>query len=135
MVDFLASKDLKLRLEFDNDWQTKRYFVIRTLFASIKSQIEYNPSTITVKLRNDVVLKPKVFTCSYTLWDLNYLRSAQSLQGSVPVEMNSCYLLFFDHEQLSNDEEAEMNMNEAITSNGASIGIPLIHFRKNIGLK
>ncbi len=135
IVDFLTSEDLAIRLEFDNDDRTQHFFGIRTSFVPISAQYEFNPSTITVKLKNGEVLKPRAFTCAYTIWDLNYLRTTQSLQGSLPVKLNTCYLLFFDHEQLSFTDDADMSINDAITSNGVSLGIPLIHFRANPDLK
>lgn len=130
VVDFLTSKDMTIRIECDNDWKTKKYFIIRTFFDSISKQVEYNPSTVTVKFKNGTVLKPKAFTCSFTEWDLNYLRSQPSLQEQVSVSKDSCYLLFFDHPALAKGEEIEMNMNNALSSNGKSLDIPLVYFKK-----
>ena len=98
------------------------------------ANVVYIPSYLTVKLGHGEVLKPKVFTCSYTIWDLDYLRTMPSLLGKVPVN-NSCYLLFFDHSPPAKNDEAEMNLNVALSSIGKRMDIPLIYFRKNVGLK
>lgn len=131
MVDFLKGKDVTFRVEFDRD-NEKQFFIVQTMFTSVSNEFEFNPSNITIMLKNEETLRPKVFTCSHTIWDLHYLRSNSPLQGPVSIKELDCFLLFFDHPAPEVGEELMMNINEALTENGRSIGIPLIHFRKNI---
>jgi hypothetical protein len=131
LVDFLTGKNMTIRVELDNDRQTKHFFIIRTEFTSLKYQAQYTPSNIKVKLKNGETLKPKVFTCYYTISDLEYLRARPSLEGSFPLNKLDCYLLFFDHPALGAGDEAIMDMNEAFTVSGKKLDVPLVRFLKD----
>ena len=135
MVDFLTRKNMAIRIEFDNDPQTKQFFMIRTEFITVRDQSRYNVSNITLLLNKRDTLKPKVFTCYYTIWDLQYLRERPSMDGPLPIQKQDCYLLFFDHAALSANDEAILNLNDAITEKGLHIDVPLIHFKQNPGMQ
>lgn len=142
LVDFLVGADMTMRIEFDNDPQTKQFMMVRTDFSAIKKEITYAPSAVTLALADGSLLKPKVFSCYYTIWDVASLRARPSLEGTflLPKQdsllffydrtKQDCYLLFFDHPAFSNGEEAVMDLNNAFTIDGKKIGMPLIHFKK-----
>jgi hypothetical protein len=134
MIDILKGKDVAFRVEFDrgNDGE---FFIIQTIFTSVNNQFEFNPSNVMVKFKNEEILKPKGFTCSRTIWDLQYLRSNTSLRGPIPIKEGDCFVLFFDRPipQVQVEEELVMNLGEALLENDRSIGVPLIHFRKSVG--
>jgi len=130
MVDFLTGQDIALEVIFDEN-KKQQFFIIRTTFTSVNIQFQFNTSNVVVTTENRERLKPKGFTCSYTIANLRYLRSKPFLQGEIPVKPGDCYLLFFDHPAPPKDEELTMDMNEALTANGKPIGMPLIRFRKN----
>jgi hypothetical protein len=132
LVDFLAGKNMTIRVELDNDPQTKLFFIIRTEFTALKYQAQYTPANIRVRLKSGEILKPKVFTCFYTISDLEYLRARPSLDGSFLLNKLDCYLLFFDHPALTAGDEVVMNMNEAFTINGKGLDVPLVRFRKDL---
>lgn len=132
LVDFLTGKNMTIRVELDNDPQTKHFFIIRTDFTSLKYQAQYTPANIRVKLKSGETLKPKVFTCFYTISDLEYLRARPSLDGSFPLNKLDCYLLFFDHPALIAGDEAVMDMNEAFIFNGKRLDVPLVRFQKDL---
>jgi len=110
----------------------KQFFGILILFGSVKNKYEFNPSNVMVHF-NAETLKAKGFTCSNTIWDRHYLRSNPPLQGSMPIQEGDCFLLFFDLPVRQVEEQFVMNIDEALTANAKSIGVPLIHFRKNVG--
>lgn len=131
LVDYLSSNDLTFKIEFDNDQQTKHFFIIRTDFTVVKkSQVQYNPTKSVVKISTGETLKPKAFTCYYIINDLEYLRSRSPLEGSFPVKKSDCYLLFFDHPVLSGKDEVVLNLDEALSIAGKRLDVPLIHFKK-----
>ena len=84
-------------------------------------------------LGNGELLKPKAFTCFYTISDLEYLRSRPSLEETFSVNKQDCYLLFFDHPPLKTGEEAVMNINDALALQGRRMNVPLIHLKKAVG--
>ena len=130
MVDYLTGDDTTIRLEFD---KMQHFFVIRITFISnVNRPIVFDPKNLKIMLKDEGILKPRVFSCSYTMWDLDYLRISPSLQNPVNVK-NDCFLLFFDHPGLSLDEEVIMDINSALSSSGKQLVVPLIYFRKNPG--
>lgn len=131
LITMLTGKNMSIRVELDHDRQTKQFFIIRTEFTSIKYQAQYTPSNISVKLMSGETLKPKVFTCYYTISDLEYLRSRSALHGSFPLNKQDCYLLFFDHPSLGAGDTAIMDMNEAFTMSGKRMDVPLVRFQKD----
>ncbi|HUL01217.1 MAG TPA: hypothetical protein VLX29_10235 [Nitrospirota bacterium] len=135
MVDFLKSNSTTIRIEFDNDRQAKQFFIIRTEFITVRNQCRYNLSDITVQLNHRDTLKPKVFSCYYTLWDLQSMRNRPSLEGSMLLNKEECYLLFFDHAALSDNDEAVLNINDAFTILGSHVDVPLVHFKKNPSMR
>jgi len=131
MVDFLTSNNMTVRIEFDNDQQTRQFFMIKTEFITVKRAYQFNPSNLSIQISTEPVIKPKVFTCYYTIWDIQYLRDRPSLEGVLPIQAQDCYLLFIDHAAPSANDNLILNLTDAITVNGLHVDIPLIHFRKN----
>jgi hypothetical protein len=135
LVDFLTGKDMTIKIEFDNDQQTKRFFIIRTDFTSVTTQAQYNPTNSVAKLSTGETLKPKAFTCYYTINDLEYLRARPSVEGSFPVRKSDCYLLFFDHPILSEKDELILNLNDVFSVSGKRLQVPQIRFKKSMDNK
>ena len=101
MVDFLSTKDIRIRIEAFNYMKSPNLFLITisffgedfyTLKSPKSDEYEFNPSDVTVKLNNGKVLKPKGFTCSYTRWDKRYLQSASPIEGAMTIKQNNCFL-------------------------------------------
>jgi hypothetical protein len=137
-VDFLSSNDIRIRIEAFNSGIRPPLFVIKVEFVGIdffsfkSSQFTFDSSAVTVKLADGKILKPKVFTCSYTIWDLQRMRSKPSLMGQLPiVGDNSCFILFFDYPPPSVDEEFLLNL-DGLKRGGQYIEVPAIFFRKGI---
>ncbi len=130
-VDFLTGKAITMRVELDNDAQTGKFFIIRTEFTAVRNQGIFTPAALTLRLDNEKALKPKVFSCYYTIADLEYLRSRPSLEGSFPVNKLDCYLLFFDHPALSSGSNPVLYLNDALKSNNKSLNIPPVYFKKD----
>ena len=134
-VDFLIGKEMTIRIECDNDWQTKQFFTVGVSFDSFVPELDFYPSRVTIKMGDGEVLMPKGFSCSYTISNLEFLRSHPELQEPLNVKKRDCFLLFFDHPALSVDEEVVMYMDQAVTSKGTPIRLPPITFKKNPKLK
>ncbi|MBI4825122.1 MAG: hypothetical protein HY807_01680 [Nitrospirae bacterium] len=132
MVDFLTSKDMKIRIQSFNHMENIGLFLVTVdFFSKNNSEFSFNHSDVIVKLGDGTVLKPKGFTCSYTRWDLEYLRSAPPLSGSIPISENNCFLLFFDYPSPSVEEEFEMNL-DGLKRNGEAVEVPTVYFKKGI---
>lgn len=140
MVDFLSSSDIRIRIEARYNYTREKIFVIEasfldtdfyTLTSPKSDEYEFDSSAVMVKLGNGTVLKPKGFTCSYTRWDLEYLRSAPPLSGSIPISENHCFLLFFDYPTPSVEEEFTMNL-DGLKRNGEAVEVPTVYFKKGI---
>ncbi len=129
-VDFLTGKTMTVRVELDNDAQTKKFFIIRMEFTAVRNQGIYKPAAVALRLDDKETLKPKVFSCYYTIADLNYLRERPSLEGSFPVNKLDCYLLFFDHPALSAGNNAVLHLDNALMVNNKRMEIPPITFKK-----
>lgn len=135
MVDFLSAGDIRIRIQAFNHMKSPNLFLITVGFLGkdfyeLKSdEYEFDSSAVTVKLSNGMVLKPKGFTCSYTKWDKQYLRSASAIEGAMPIQKNSCFLLFFDYPPPSVEEEFVLNL-KGLKRKGKTVEVPIVLFKK-----
>ncbi|MFZ3116257.1 MAG: hypothetical protein WA133_14375 [Syntrophales bacterium] len=137
MVDFLSSKDIRIRIEAFNHVRNPNLFVIGVGFFGLdyydlkSDEFTFDLSLISAKLSNGMILKPKVFTCSYTIWDLNHMRSKPSLGGQIRIVDNSCFTLFFDYSPPSVEEEFIMNLG-GLKRKGQPAEVPMVIFKKGV---
>ena len=95
LVDFITSKDLQVRIEAHNK-TNKDFFIITIAFqGDTKDEYEVDPYGFSLRFKNEKLI-PKAFTCSYTIWNRQYLMNTDPLVGIISIKENSCYLLFFD---------------------------------------
>jgi hypothetical protein len=130
IVDLLKSNIMTMRLEFHNDDQKGKFFIVKSHFINTSKPCKFIPSKIKAKLREGEILKQKAFACSYTIWETNYLRSHSPLKEPIMIEKEGCYLLFFDHSPLSINDELILDMKEAVIMDEKNVDIPLIYFKK-----
>ena len=137
MVDFLSAKDIRIRIESFNHLLRPNLFVLRVMFVGtdydeLKSdQYKFNTSDTSMTLMDGTILTPKVFTCSHTIWDKNYLQSTPSMKGRIRLSDNNCFLLYFDSPPPTVNEEFTMAIN-GLTKSGQHVDIPDITFKNGI---
>jgi len=138
MVDFLSTRDIRIKIEaFDRGIKPQLFVILIAFVGSdffyLKSkEFSFDPSAVTVGLISGKTLKPKVFTCSYTIWDLQHMRSKPSLSGQIPITNdNSCFVLFFDYPPPPVEEIFTMHI-EGLKKKGIPINIPTVIFKKGI---
>lgn len=132
-VDFLTAENFSIRLEGDR--LNNEYVIIRISFERKPIDLIYL-SRVVATLDGEKLQKPRIFTCPFTRWELSYLRNAQVLQDPESIEVShGCFLVFFDHPVPNNFREITLDFNDSVKFGERTIEVPLIHFRKNIGLK
>jgi len=131
LVDFLTGKYVTIRIESYSD-EKENLFLISAEFLDTKNtEFKFNPSLATVELADHTLLKAKGFTCSYTITEVNYLRTVSSLSGFIPLNDNACFFLFFDAPPPSVEEQFIFRFN-GVTRRGQPFDIPEVIFRKGI---
>ena len=132
LVDYLVGKDIKIRIDPFNE-PVVDYFRIPLIFIpNNKNVFTFNPSMTTVTFKNGNKVNAKGFF--RITGGLNYLRSAPSLQGSIPLDKNEVSVnLFFDVPQPSMDEEFILTI-KGLSRSGEPVNVPDLHFRKGMRL-
>jgi len=133
MVDFLSSKNIRIRIDVLDYQRVKELTItIRFMgkdFGALKSPLldeyTFEPSAVTVQLKNGMVLKPNGFKCSYAKED------QQLIEGAMPLTRNDCFRLVFDYPPPSVEEEFTMNLG-ILKRLGQPVSIPTVYFRKAI---
>lgn len=132
-TDLLTSSDMAIEV-FAFVGDVSQPFRIITEFKEVNSVIVFNPSFVTVKLRNGNTLKAKGVECEYVKpnGDSQDLQNQSPLKNQIPISTNACYYLFFDYPAPPLEEEFVMYMNNSLMSNGTKVDVPPIYFRKTI---
>ena len=137
--DRLTNKDIAVELNLVR-WKDNRHFDIAFKFMEVSHPLTFSPSRITLRLSDGNTLRGKAVSCSKKNWDLENLRLYSPEVEPIHIDKvkkytvagNPCYLIFFDHPAPPVEEEIVMFMDDSFVSNGHTMSIPPIHFRKNI---
>jgi hypothetical protein len=135
-VDVLEGNDISIRIEAFNGIINEDIFTITVMFFTDNKTFQFNPSEVYVELSNQTIIKAKGLPCAHTLYDLNYLRGVLPIEVATPVDeqikgydkLSKCFVLFFDTQPPSVNEEFVMYLN-GLTKSGQLTNIPKIHFR------
>jgi hypothetical protein len=131
LVDFLVGKDLKIRVEAQNDEHDGTFAIRIGFLPRDKREIRFNPSLVSVELSNSRILFAKGFTCSGKIWDSKYRKTIPPIDSAILVQELNCFLLFFDWPPPKIEEEYKMKMG-GVFMGGQPLSIPEITFRKGI---
>ncbi len=131
MVDVLKGKDIRIRIEAFNGILVNNVFIIKLILFPSGSQTGYSfdPSLASVRLANGRLVRAKGLRCAYTMHNLNYLRSATPVVGSIPIQKYECFKLFFDTVPPSVEENFGLFIN-GLTRDGRPVSVPYVQFSK-----
>jgi hypothetical protein len=133
LVDFLISKDLRIRVEPRNSYE-EGIFVIAVDFSTPEyNRYTYFPSVSNVNLSDGRVITSHDFTCSYTMYETNIFKSDNYLKASVKVDdfVYGCFLLYFNIYPPPVTDTFTLNI-KGLRKDGVQVVIPQIHFSKGI---
>lgn len=137
IVDYLTGKELIVRLEVNNE--EDNFYTIYIQFRDLanvplntktKRSLEFQPSKLIALLDAKKPLNFELYK------SLNYyMKNKQIVVTSFPpgpISLETDYFigLLFRSPYPAEAKEITLNMNDALTSNGVPIRIPIIHFRK-----
>jgi hypothetical protein len=138
LVDFLVSKELKVRVEPENKNKDGIFTILVQFITPESSNYFFNPSTSSLKLMNEGPITSHDFPCSGTIYSSttfkseNYMKKPIKLDGYVHKGWRyDCFRMYFDA-YAPRAEEAFALKIQGLEKDGAPVAIPPVHFSKGM---
>lgn len=138
LVDFLISKDLKVRVEPGNSKREGICTVAVTFITPESASYAFVPSDSRLNLQNGRSETSHDFTCSRTIYSKNTFKSENYLNK--PIELNGyvhkgwrydCFILYFDIFPPEIEDSYGLDI-RGLVKDGMPVALPYVHFSKGM---
>lgn len=138
LVDFLVSKDLKVRVEPRNSKREGICTVAVTFITPESASYTFTPSDSILNFENGRSKTSHDFTCSYTIYSKdsfnsdNYLKKSINLKGYCHKGWRyDCFILYFDTMPPETEDSFSLDI-RGLEKDGVAVVLPRVYFSKGM---